>query len=541
MGAVLFMVLCVFLPSPSSAGTSSVACAPTWQTVLPVSPGTVDSLWGLAAVSATDVWAVGKTDVADGPLIEHWDGAAWTVFPANGTGELLGASAVSSDDVWGVGYDGSLPLAEHWDGVSWTPVPMTSVGTSDYVASAAGVSSSDVWAAGAAYFGSQLEALVEHWDGSAWTPVSTPLPGDRSGLNSIVAVSSSDVWAAGVYWSGSNLHPLAMHWDGTSWTQFSVPQPTQSANLLAITAVSSSNVWAAGYADPGTEITDTLVEHWDGLAWNTVPSAGYRNHANYLTGVAAAGAGDVWAVGYEDESLYGPTLVLVEHWDGSSLELVQAPNVDPDHGNKLLAAARVGQQVWAAGSYTHSAGNYPLRPLAETVCPVRVTASGFDPDRSVLDVGSNVSWSIPETETGSHTIADATGMDLFSSGPKGPGFSFSYPFRAAGAYQVTDQTTSRSSTVAIRMDVQPKVGTVTTIFKVRWASSNAPRGFVYDVQIKRPGSSGFQDWKTGQAASSATFTPDTGTGLYQFRSRLRRTSQGASGWSPAASITVTSR
>ena len=70
------------VPSPSSAGTSSVRCAPSWQTVLPVSPGTVDSLWGLAAVSATDVWAVGKTDVPDGPLLEHWDGAAWTTFPA---------------------------------------------------------------------------------------------------------------------------------------------------------------------------------------------------------------------------------------------------------------------------------------------------------------------------------------------------------------------------------------------------------------------------------------------------------------------------
>ena len=87
-------------------------------------------LVAVAAVSADDVWAVGTAQDASGDfqtLIEHWDGTAWSIIPSpNGTGfesELNSAAAVSSTDVWAVGDSGSGTLAEQWNGAAWAWCP----------------------------------------------------------------------------------------------------------------------------------------------------------------------------------------------------------------------------------------------------------------------------------------------------------------------------------------------------------------------------------------------------------------------------------
>ncbi len=68
---------------------------------------------GLAAISTNDVWAVGTfTDENNGPamgdeLLEHWNGAAWTVVQGPHAGvqgySLSAIAATSSNDVWTVG------------------------------------------------------------------------------------------------------------------------------------------------------------------------------------------------------------------------------------------------------------------------------------------------------------------------------------------------------------------------------------------------------------------------------------------------------
>src|SRR5207237_1150006 len=68
-------------------------------------------LQGVAVVSANDVGAVGCYDcdtTASRTLVEHWNGSAWSVVssPNPGTGyiQLYGVAAVSASDVWAVGY-----------------------------------------------------------------------------------------------------------------------------------------------------------------------------------------------------------------------------------------------------------------------------------------------------------------------------------------------------------------------------------------------------------------------------------------------------
>ena len=61
--------------------------------------------------------------------------------------------------------------------------------------------------------------------------------------------------------------------------------------------------------------------HWDGSTWSIVagtPNVG--SGANFLYGVDARAANDVWAVGNDD--LADPT--LIEHWNGSAWSTVPA-------------------------------------------------------------------------------------------------------------------------------------------------------------------------------------------------------------------------
>jgi len=80
---------------------------------LPRSPHSYQSLHAAAAISAKDVWAVGEAGYYANPnapvvktLIEHWDGRHWTAVPAQDPTPvyaLYGVAAVSANDVWAVG------------------------------------------------------------------------------------------------------------------------------------------------------------------------------------------------------------------------------------------------------------------------------------------------------------------------------------------------------------------------------------------------------------------------------------------------------
>ncbi len=73
------------------------------------SPGDYFDLRALLALSPTNVWAAGYYayhGVPDRTLIEHWDGTSWRVVPSpsdNYADSLFSLAAVSSSDVWAVG------------------------------------------------------------------------------------------------------------------------------------------------------------------------------------------------------------------------------------------------------------------------------------------------------------------------------------------------------------------------------------------------------------------------------------------------------
>ena len=169
--------------TPSQAQVSGIICDGRWHTVRAVDVtrqlGDFNSLNAVAALSSTDVWAVGQWQRFSGTdyshaLVEHWDGTSWAVMqtphPSLAISILFGVAALSSNDVWAVGYEESLisgyrTLIEHWDGSAWSIIQD---GTHEgWLTSVTAIAPDDVWAVGSTnYIG---QGLIEHWDGTTWT------------------------------------------------------------------------------------------------------------------------------------------------------------------------------------------------------------------------------------------------------------------------------------------------------------------------------------------------------------------------------------
>src|SRR4030095_9179943 len=100
-------VASLFISAVSTTGTPPL-CRPAWSE-MPTPPGS-NSFYGTAAITVTDVWAVGShyDGVDDRPLAEHFDGDQWVTVPVpaprTGAAYLRGVSGSSGTDVWAVGY-----------------------------------------------------------------------------------------------------------------------------------------------------------------------------------------------------------------------------------------------------------------------------------------------------------------------------------------------------------------------------------------------------------------------------------------------------
>lgn len=323
-----------------------------------------NELISISALTAGDVWAVGNaTSVYTGTemtLIEHWDGATWSIVPSPNIGAsanyLQDVAAIEPNDVWAVGYHGDPNgnqriLIEHWDGTEWTVVPGPDEGNFSSLAAVTAVSADDVWAVGNyGNAGSTEQTLVVHWDGTVWTTIYSPNQGSNTNFfTDVTAISSTDVWAAGSYYTtGGVQQTLTQHWDGSVW--LIVPSPNVGSginSLQGISAASASDVWAVGgYIDTGS-IYRTLVEHWDGTAWTVTAGPNVGAGANVLVDVAALGPNDVWAVGlYQDSSYHS----LAAHWNGTQWLIVPVPSAGADQHTLMAVSAVDEGDVWIAGN-----------------------------------------------------------------------------------------------------------------------------------------------------------------------------------------------
>ena len=151
----------------------------------PAPPGRYNLLDGVSAIGQGHAWAVGNNpDLTTGPgqtLVLQWNGTSWPRVPSPdpgaGANVLTGVSAVSGTDAWAVGDSqlgvGSGPLRTlilHWDGTAWSPVSSPSPGPASNVLNGVSAdSATDAWAVGYYVSKSVRDALILHWNGTAWS------------------------------------------------------------------------------------------------------------------------------------------------------------------------------------------------------------------------------------------------------------------------------------------------------------------------------------------------------------------------------------
>lgn len=240
-----------------------------WSIVSSPSPDNqFNELRGVAAISANDVWAVGyrggtKNETPIETFILHWNGSAWSQVASpnipGGANQLFGITAIAANDIWAVGSAAGAPLAMHWNGSAWNVVNV-GVGSglsTEKLNAVSGKAANDVWAVGdgKGVFTNQTFATILHWDGAHWSEKvcraassSNPPDGYEGGgstayFTGVSAAAVNDVWAVGVHGSG----PMILHWDGDAWTAVTHPRAFPNAAVLrGVATASGGSAWSVG-------------------------------------------------------------------------------------------------------------------------------------------------------------------------------------------------------------------------------------------------------------------------------------------------------
>jgi hypothetical protein len=301
----------------------------------------------------------------------------WNIVPTPNVGEpggdfdngLSSLAVVSPNDIWAVGAEGTYgaarsTLALRWNGSTWSIVP-TPNGSNEvnWLLGAAALASNDVWAVGYSATNppesSTSKTLIEHWNGTSWTVVPSPNPtpplsgGPVSNqLLGVAAIASNDVWAVGQSTDYGAGQTLIVHWNGTAWSTIPSPHPGTYSVLRSISAVAANDIWAVGtYYDNGLQ--KTLMLHWNGTTWSVVTSPNDGPYLQELFRVRAVSSNDVWAVGYH-LAVFGFNQVYqtsIFHWNGTSWSVVPSPDVNQQNNYLWSVAGASATDAWAVGFY----------------------------------------------------------------------------------------------------------------------------------------------------------------------------------------------
>jgi hypothetical protein len=325
---------------------------------------------GVSASGPDEAWAVGSFSdqrALDHPLVEHWDGTAWTLTllpqPGGRQAVLSAVDDLAPDNAWAVGdsFDRGdnqeRTLIEHWNGTVWSVVPSPNPavgvpGDSDVLTSISGSGPDDLWAAGSDNNDNTatLSLLFEHWDGVRWTAAASPTPMFAiQSASGITAIGPDDVWAVGSQFT-DGMRTLAAHWNGSSWSIVLTPDFSSAGNpqnqLTGVGASGAGGVWATGFANnvDNHNLDVPYVLHWNGSTWQLakVPTVG--SEGSQLSGIAVLSAGDAWAVGQTQDSK-GGIFTLTEQFNGSTWSI----SASPDPGSVGNLVENTLQAVGSAG------------------------------------------------------------------------------------------------------------------------------------------------------------------------------------------------
>jgi Phosphoesterase family len=299
-------------------------------------------LFGVSELPDGTAWATGTYTVASGhtdrALTLHWNGSKFTIVPAASPGSaenmLYSVAGVSDSNVWAVGTEGNsegffFPLIEHWDGAKWSVVPISGLPAGTHgILTEVTSGSEGVWATGQISGAFSDRQVVLHLVGGTWQVVPEPsvrTPGGAAAdaYPQGIAESASGVWVAGRDRSGNTGYSTFVEAPAPhgSLSQLSTPNPTPNDNYIwGIAPVNGGeDAWAVGTSIPAsTGNASSLIEYGSASGgWTVVPSPDpSANGNNILDGILAFSSTNIWAVGEYDGN--GGMRTLIMHYTGAT-------------------------------------------------------------------------------------------------------------------------------------------------------------------------------------------------------------------------------
>jgi hypothetical protein len=192
-----------------------------------------------------------------------------------------------------------------------------------------------------------------------WERQDAPFAGEVVEMFDAFAADPTDVWAVGEYGpAGPRTTPLAIHYDGSAWTQVEVPMPDGAtrAALRGVSGTSGTDVWMVGYSWDGADFAP-LLEHWDGSTLSIVPAPDTGVSEVLYYGVTALSPTDAWAVGYsQTPNPNDPgrpiTNAVAIHWDGAAWTQTDTPFSGGSTWESFKqVSASSPANVWALGEW----------------------------------------------------------------------------------------------------------------------------------------------------------------------------------------------
>jgi hypothetical protein len=346
----------------------------------------------MAMTSATDGWAVGEIDGANGQPAQgvilrysdcHWSQVALDLKDVG----LTHISMDSPTDGWASGqwdynnanYNSQGLILLHYTGGAWSVVPMSQRPENHGMVLALSMrtpddgwlltNGPDEFTHGNGRIAVGISRLW-HYQQGAWTLIA-PCPIQM--LDVIAPAGPDDLWAAGSSFTDpyKDQAQYLAHYHNGAWTQIASPDSLQ---VWSMSAVSPTDIWATGAHTTG--IGFYVVAHYDGVAWRIVPDAVPAVPTPALTPGAtpsptipkaliappgqfngvltSTGDGTGWAYGWRPGLITGPgseaAIGNVYREDGGQWQSLSWPYNDVGFISSWTTFP--DGEVWAIGSWT---------------------------------------------------------------------------------------------------------------------------------------------------------------------------------------------
>ncbi len=242
-----------------------------------------------------------------------------TLPPYAGVGynAVNGIAAISTTNVWAVGSYSSdgiprsvgapRPLILHYTGV-WTTTTSPSLTVDSVLNAVDYYNANDIWAVGTQLVSGSQQTLVEHYDGSIWKVANNiPNPGANNILRSVFMTNERDIWAVGQYDTNSSTNSLILHWHGFSnndingdkWDVITGTNPsTYNNQFMGVAAVPGNSTpithtWAVGsYNSGGNTLVENIAAPPAPISTTSYYETSVDPNAHYQQGCAAAQRGE---------------------------------------------------------------------------------------------------------------------------------------------------------------------------------------------------------------------------------------------------------